>query len=249
MRLFMEITSLTNAKVKTWMKYHQKKYRDKDQCFLVEGEHLIQEAIEADALKVLLLKKESKNIFAWQGECYYVSEEIMKKLSMNVSQISCIGVCHKKSDVFSNDANRILLLDDVQDPGNLGTLVRSAYSFGFDAIFASKNSVDLYNDKVIRSTQGALFHIPYFQMEMKDAISLLKKNDFSIYATALKNAKPLSSFSTTDEKIAIVLGNEGNGVHSSIIDECDTSIKIEMKRFESLNVAVAGGICMYYFRK
>lgn len=243
----MEITSKTNSKVKQWMKYHQKKYRDQDLCFLIEGEHLIEEALEADIVEALMVRKGKDNIFSYNKNVYELSDDVMDKLSMNVSKVDYMALC-KRKEMSISDITRILLLDDVQDPGNLGTLVRTAYSFGFDAIYASKNCVDLYNEKTIRSTQGALFHIPYFQMDLKDAIQMLHDKQFKVLATSLRNAKNLSDIRES-EKMAIVLGNEGNGVHEEIIGLCDGSIIIEMNAFESLNVAVAGGICMYQFRK
>lgn len=243
----MEIISTGNAKVKMWMKYHQKKYREQDQRFLVEGQHLIEEAILANALESLIIRKGKNNIFTHQKNVYYVSDEIIDKLSVNVSKVDYIGICIQPQASFSA-FEKVALFDDIQDPGNLGTMIRTAYSFGFDGIYVSKGCVDTYNEKVIRSTQGALFHIPIKQIHLKEAIGILKNDDFHVYATALRNAKKLSFF-TNENKIALVFGNEGNGIHEDIIALCDASVKIEMSAFESLNVAVAAGICMYYFRK
>lgn len=243
----MEITSKTNAKVKQWVKYHQKKYRDQDKVFLIEGEHLIEEALSKNCVDTLMIRSGSVNRFTFDGPTYYLADEVMDKLSTNISKVYYIALCKQvKKDL--HDATRILLLDDVQNPGNLGTIVRTAHSFGFDGIYASKNCVDLYNEKTIRSTQGALFHIPYMQCDLLDCISTLQKDGFTVLATSLRNAKALSDMEESG-KVAIVLGNEGSGVHDAIIDACDASIKIEMYAFESLNVAIAGGICMYKFRK
>lgn len=239
----MKIVSLSNPKVKQWMKYHKKKYRDKDRCFLVEGEHLIEEAKQAKILKTLLVREGFHYEF---DEVYELSNEIMDRLCVSTSKENVIGVCDMLNlEVKAYD--RILLLDDVQDPGNMGTLIRSAYSFGFDAVYVSKQSVDLYNEKVIRSTQGAMFHIPVICESLENLIPKLRKM-MPVYATSLRNATSLSKIKVSS-KVAIVLGNEGNGVKNTIIDLCDASIMIEMSAFESLNVAVAGGICMYYFRK
>lgn len=243
----MEITSITNNKVKTWMKYQQKKYRDKDTCFLVEGEHLIQEAIMAQCLKSLIVRMGVAHRFANVEEIYYVSDEIMDKLSKNVSHVDFIGVCHK-FEAEPNTMHKVLLLDDVQDPGNLGTMIRTAYSFGFDAIFVSKGCVDVYNEKVVRSTQGALFHIPLIQVELLSMISTLQAEGFVVYATSLRDAKALSQFDD-GSKVALIFGNEGSGVKEEVVAASDASIIIEMASFESLNVAVAAGICMYHFRK
>ncbi|MDD3049129.1 MAG: RNA methyltransferase [Bacilli bacterium] len=243
----MEITSLSNAKVKSWMKYHQKKYRELDKCFLVEGEHLIEEAISANALSVLIIRNGKQNIFSSAYETYYVSDEIIDRLSTNISSVDYMGVCSQKQVCFA-DFKKVLLLDDIQDPGNLGTIIRSAYSFGFEGIFVSKGCVDIYNEKVIRSTQGALFHMPMKQANLSEIIPFLKEKGYLVYATSLQNAIALSEVENK-EQIALVFGNEGQGVHEEIINLCDASIKIEMNAFESLNVAVAAGICMYHFRK
>lgn len=243
----MEITSITNNKVKTWMKYQQKKYRDKDACFLVEGEHLIQEAILAQCLKSLIVRMGVAHSFVDVEEIYYVSDEIMDKLSKNVSHVDVIGVCHK-FEAKPDTMHKVLLLDDVQDPGNLGTMIRTAYSFGFDAIFVSKGCVDVYNEKVVRSTQGALFHVPVIQVELLSMISALQADGFVVYATSLHDAKTLSHFDD-DGKVALIFGNEGSGVKEEVVAASDASIIIEMAAFESLNVAVAAGICMYHFRK
>lgn len=243
----MEITSTSNAKVKNWIKYHQKKYRDLDRRFLVEGEHLIQEAINANDLELLIIRKGKENIFSDAYETYFVSDEIMDRLSLNVSKVDYIGVCYQRKVCFST-FKKVLILDDVQDPGNLGTIIRSAYSFGFEGVFVSKGCVDIYNEKVIRSTQGALFHIPVKQVSIEEIIPILKEKGYHVYATALRNANNLSDYQNED-KIALVFGNEGSGVHEELIELCDASIKIEMAAFESLNVAVAAGICMYHFRK
>lgn len=243
----MEITSKTNTKVKQWMKYHQKKYRDQDGCFLIEGEHLIEEALMENLVEALMIRNGNVNHFTYNGPIYELADEVMDKLSMNVSKVNYMALC-SKIDKRIKHKTRVLLLDDIQDPGNLGTIVRTAHSFGFDIIYASKNCVDLYNEKTIRSTQGALFHVPYEQISLEEIIVQLKQDGFKVFATSLHNAIPLSKAEEC-EKLAIVLGNEGSGVHDHIIDLCDTSIKIEMNAFESLNVAVAGGICMYYFRK
>lgn len=241
----MLITSTTNAKVKQWSKYHEKKYREKDQRFLIENEHLIQEAIQANLLETLILLE--GNHFSFNGEMVHVSEEVMHKLKMNVSLPSMMGVCKMKK-AKSELGQRILLLDDIQDPGNGGTMIRSAYSFGFDSVIFSNKSVDIYNEKLIRSTQGALFHMNVIRGNLEDFIHLCKKNHIPVVATALKDSKPLSEFEVYDS-LALVFGNEGAGISDKILSLADERLTIEMNHFESLNVAIAAGICMYYFRK
>lgn len=242
-----EITSVSNPKVKQWVKYHEKKHRDRDGLFLVEGEHLIQEAIQAGLLKTLILSADCPYTFAFDGECFMVTEEIMKKLRSTVSVNNCIGVCQMK-DSHVSLGDKVILLDDVQDPGNAGTIIRTAYSFGFDAVVFSGHSVDIYNEKLIRSTQGALFHMSVLKGHLPDIINKLKQDGIPVYGTSLRNAKGLSEFKN-QAQTALVFGNEGNGVSEEILDLCDEHLFIEMSQFESLNVAVAAGICCYAFRK
>lgn len=242
-----EITSVSNPKVKQWVKYHEKKYRDRDGLFLVEGEHLIQEAIQADLLVTLIVTKDCPYTFDFTKECYLVSDEIMKKLRTTVSMNTCLGVC-KVKDQHVSLGDKVILLDDVQDPGNAGTIIRTAYSFGFDAVVFSGRSVDIYNEKVIRSTQGALFHMSVLKAHLPDIIRKLKADGSVVYATSLHDAKGLMNFKN-QAKVALVFGNEGSGVSDAILELCDDRIFIEMDRFESLNVAVAAGICCYAFRK
>ena len=242
-----EITSVNNLRVKQWVKYHEKKYRDQDGLFLVEGEHLIQEALQAGLLKTLILSADCPYAFNFDGESFMVTEEIMKKLRSTVSINSCIGVCQMKETSISL-GDKVILLDDVQDPGNAGTIIRTAYSFGFDAVVFSKHSVDIYNEKLVRSTQGALFHLSVLKGDLPDIIHELKQNGLAVYGTSLHHAKGLSAFSN-GSKTALVFGNEGKGVSEEILNLCDDLIFIEMQQFESLNVAVAAGICCYKFRK
>lgn len=242
----MEINSMSNAKVKKWMKYHSKKYRDEDHMFLIEGEHLIEEAIQANALDVLIIRKGNQNIFNFDGDLYEVSNEVMDKLSKNVSSVQYIGVC-RQLNLPMDKEEKVILLDNVQDPGNVGTILRTAYSFGYDAVYLSEGCADVYNEKVIRATQGALFHLPVYQKKLENEIERLKKKKVKVYATSLHEAKFLSTMEK-ENAVALVFGNEGQGVRDKIIQMCDTSIKIEMDAFESLNVAIAAGICMYYFK-
>ena len=111
-----------------------------------------------------------------------VTPQIMKKISKNVSAVHLIAVC-RQTEKPVIDLQRVILLDDVQDPGNLGTMIRTAVSFGFDAVYCSEGCADLYNDKTIRSTQGALFHIPVFRRNLKDVIASFRKDGFRIIAT------------------------------------------------------------------
>lgn len=240
----MVITSVQNTRVKQWMKYHEKKYRDQDKKFIIEGEHLIQEAHQANVISEIITVEGYHHHWD-QYSCHYVSKEVMKKLCGSVSGSKIIAVCNYLTfDKVSK--KRYILLDDVQDPGNVGTIIRTAHSFGYTGVILSKGCADIYNGKVIRSTQGALFHIPVIRMDLLNVIDDLKQQGVKVYATSLTDATSLSNTICHDE-IALVFGNEGKGVSQNILDICDGKIYIEMQAFESLNVAVAAGICMYYY--
>lgn len=242
----MEIKSVSNAKVKTWMKYHSKKHRDIEHKFLIEGEHLIQEALKSECIETILVRLGVSHSFS-HPQIVYVSDEVIQKLSKNISLVDCIAVCHKIK-YATLPQSRVVLLDDVQDPGNVGTIIRTAHSFGFDTVYLSKASADLYNEKTIRSTQGAFFHMRVETVDIEEKIVELQQNDFKVCATALKNAVGLSTIQQVNN-IAFVFGNEGLGVKSNIMDMCDERVFVEMSHFESLNVGIAAGICMYSFRK
>ncbi len=242
----MEIVSLTNEKIKLWGKLHQTKYRKETGLFLIEGEHLIQEAEKAGLIDTVLVKKDVVNPFVMQKEIT-VSAEILRKLSQTTSEPSLIAVCHLWQEPV-HIGKRLILLDDVQDPGNVGTIIRTALSFGFECVVLSANSVDPTNDKVIRSSQGAIFHIPVVQRDLSELITECKANGILTLSTGLQNAIDLNRVEIKEE-VAIVLGNEGQGISQVLRELSDHVVKIEMNAFESLNVAVACGIMCYRFRK
>ena len=238
-----KILSLQNAKVKKLCRLHKKKDRDESGLFLVEGDHLIEEADKAGCLQYVISDEEDK----CGKNGLYVTPEIMKKISCNVSEVHRIGLCRKLKNQCKV-MKRVLILDGVQDPGNLGTLVRTAVSFSFDAVYCSKDTVDLYNEKTVRSTQGAMFHIPVIYGDLTNAVQMLKTDGFRIIATSLHDAHGMSDVQSCD-KMAFIFGNEGQGVSKAMLKESDERLFIEMNGFESLNVAVAGGIVMYAFRQ
>lgn len=239
------ITSVQNNKIKERSKLKSKKARMEQNCFLVEGKHLIQEAIQSNILIELYLLENIENPFDFKVT--YCSQPVMNKLSNQKSDAKMIGIC--KFPSFENKKEKaILLLDDIQDPGNMGTLVRSAYSFGFDAIYLSNNCADLYNPKTIQSSQGSIFHLPAYQCDLSEIIQGKQKAGMTIYATALHNNTMDASKVKIHKPYGILLGNEGQGVKPELIELCNQCVKIEMETFESLNVAVAGSILMYSFQ-
>jgi TrmH family RNA methyltransferase len=190
-----EITSLTNDRVKFWTRLHQSKYRRETGLFLVEGEHLIQEAGKAGLVDTLISVKGVPHGFLF-GTMVEVTKEIMRKLCVTESNSDFVAVCvdWKLPETLGD---KVLLLDQLQDPGNVGTIIRTALSFGFDSIVISENAVDLTNEKVIRASQGAIFHIPTMQADLAETIVKLKKQGIPVLGTGLKQAIDLQDIPVT----------------------------------------------------
>ena len=241
------IQSVNNEYIKSLTKLKQKKYREEAKQFLAEGEHLVQEAINNHLAVEIFCLDESK---VPQTNCKVtlVSKAVLEKITFSKTPQSMVALCNYKNDCIDfKKAKRLFILDGLQDPGNIGTIIRTSLAFGFDGIILSEDSVDLYNDKLLRSCQGANFYLPILQTNIHQSISELQKNGVSVYATSLRNAKNIEEIQKV-EKMAFVLGNEGNGVKDSTIDLCDGSIYIPISKAESLNVAIAGGIVAFNFR-
>ena len=237
------ITSASNNTIKALIKLKQKKYRDETGYYLVEGEHLVEEAMKAKQVECLISTKDITSDLP----IIVVSNEVMSKLSFTKSPQSIMAKCKIKKEKKLIDGKRYLILDDLQDPGNIGTLIRTALAFSIDQVILSNNCVDLYNDKLLRSMQGANFHISCIYDDLKTVISTLKKNNVKIIGSALENGQDIKQIKIS-EKMAFVVGNEGNGMNKDILQECDYVGYIPINTIESLNVAIAGSIMIYYFK-
>lgn len=236
----MLITSVNNDKVKELVKLKDKKYRDNSNSFFVEGQDLCDEAYNSGLLREVYILDGSDNIY--DGIPYsYVSTDVMKKISDMPSITNYFGVCTKK--VENKPGNKIIILDNIQDPGNLGTIIRSATAFNFDTIILSTDTVDLYNPKVVRSTKGMLFNI---NIIVRDLETYLKELDeYTIYGTDVTNGIDISS-EKIPEKLAIVIGNEGKGISDNVRKYCNKFLYINMSnKCESLNAGVSASILMY----
>ena len=243
----MVITSLENDRIKGYLKLKERKNRKKNNEFLVEGTHLVLEACKKGIVKEIILEEEAS--FITDLPVVYVSKEVMKKLSEMDSPSNVMAVCNMLDNKIIG--NKFLLLDDIQDPGNLGTIIRSALAFNVDTIVLSPNTVDLYNPKVVRATQGMMFHINIVIKDLIDVINDLKKKKIPVYGTKVNagiNVRLLRD--ETIDKYALIMGNEGNGVSTDIIDMCDEYLYIKMNdKVESLNVGVATSIILYELNK
>lgn len=237
----MVITSVNNDKIKNICKLNEKKYRDSTNTFLIEGEHLVLEAIRSNLLKELILLEDINIPF--NGPIIYVNDKVMKRISSMDSYPKAIGICYKKKE--EDIGNKVLILEDIQDPGNLGTIIRSSMAFGVDTIILSKKCADLYSSKVIRSTQGMIFHINIIIRDIEDTIKYLKDNNYTIYGTKVDGGVDIRDINIP-KRYALIIGNEGRGMSDNISKLCDEYLYIKMnKMVESLNAGVATSILLY----
>ena len=239
----MLYSSLENPKIKELKKLKTKKYRDILGKFIIEGEHLINEAYSLGYLEeVYTLEGNDINL---DVKVNYVTKEVLKYIT-DLETPTIIGVAKKIEEKEIGD--KLVILDDIQDPGNLGTIIRSSVAFNIDTIVLSNNSVDLYNDKVIRASQGMIFKINIIRKDVIPFISNIK-NDYHIYGTKVNGGNSLKKIEK-QKKFAIIMGNEGKGMSSDLDNLCDEFIYIDMnKECESLNVGVATSIILYELDK
>lgn len=235
------ITSLDNKSVKQLCKLHQKKYRD--DRFLLLDEQLVKIAYDYNYLDTLVytdkLPFEFNNVIE-------VSREVLNKIS-KTDNLNYLGVCRqiKEND---NYGNRVIILDHLQDPLNIGRIMEAAYLFGYDSIILSDESVDIYNEKCIRNSKGSIFKLNICHKNLFDEVKLLKNMGYKVYATGLRNNTKQMHELSNSEKMAFILGNEGSGVDITLMDIADDTVKIDMLNIDSLNVAMAASIIMYYFK-
>jgi TrmH family RNA methyltransferase len=242
----IEITSVNNPHIKALTVLLSKKERYEQGKFLVEGYHLCAAAQSRGVLDEILIcdvKDEVKGITN-----YLVSYDIIKKITKAITPQPIVGVVNIRND-FRYAFTRYLMLDDVSDPGNLGTIIRSAVAFGVEALIMSPGTVDIYNDKVIRATQGTLFDLPYIYVDLQKAIVELKSRNIRIFGTALKNSISIHDVDIPDGW-AIIMGNETRGISEQILGMTDHNVIIPIcPVIDSLNVSVSAGIVLYEFTK
>ena len=241
----MLITSKDNNRIKEIRKLLDKKYSNSKNLFVIEGENLIEEAIKNNLLKELYVLDGENVGFDFPYD--YVTLDVMKSISDLKSTPRLIGVSKyiNKSEL----GNKIVILDDVQDPGNAGTIIRNSVAFGADTIIFSKNSVSPYNEKVLRSTGGMIYNINIIIGNIDEEIDKIKSKGIKVIGTSLLKSKNLEELEILD-KFAIIFGNEGNGVNKNILDKCDEIVRIDMNSLcESLNVSVSSGIILYHMYK
>lgn len=226
------ITSKENSKVKHLKKLSNKKYRDETGEFLIFGEHLIEEAEKHSKIKELYTTNNEK-------KGLLITKSIMSHISPLKSITERVAIVDKLNIKF--ESNKVLILEDVQNPNNVGALLRSASAFGFKKVILSNRCADIYNEKTISASKGAIFHLDITRTDIYEEIKKLKKDGYHVIATSL-TAKGSSSY---ENKIALVLGNEGQGISDKARNLADSFQMIKTETVESLNVVVAGSILMY----
>lgn len=254
----MVITSKDNETIKHIKRLKDKKNRDEYNEFIIEGIKMIDEALKENAkIKSIIICDDCKNQNIIPSDlmyeiaklnCIYVSEKVFNTITDVINPQGIMAVLEKPQNTENTidyTASNFLILDNIQDPGNMGTILRTADSLGLNQIIVSKGSADIYNLKVVRSTMGAIFRVKVIESEnLVKTIKTMKKHKINVYATDLRTDK--SIYSVDYNKSAIVIGNEANGVSNDVLQEATEKIKIPMLgKTESLNAAVATSIILY----
>ena len=240
----MLYSSVNNSKIKELSKLKNKKYRDKQKMFLVEGAHLVMEAYNSGCLKELLLLEGTN--FGLDIDTNYITQKVLKYLSDVESPTGIIGICEYKKMTLKGQ--KLLILDSIQDPGNIGTIIRSSVAFNIDTIVINDKCADPFSDKVIRSSQGMIFKTNIVKKNLYEFLKEIKGKTpiLGTKVTGGKNLKDLEKIS----EFAIIMGNEGKGVSEDLLNLCDEYLYIPMnKECESLNVGVATSIILYELTK
>ena len=253
------ISSKDNELVKNIKKLKDKKYRDLENVYIVEGIKMLKEAIVENASikqiiicddceKSDLISKEMMYEIA-KYDCVYVTSKVFKYITEVQTPQGVMAIIEKnnRDKEINYDEDIIVALDDIQDPGNLGTILRTIDSIGLSQVLISKGTADPYNPKVVRSTMGAIYRVKVIECDdLKETLKEIKKNKFKILATSLDDSK--SIYDIKYNKKVIVIGNEANGVEEEIVKLSDEKIKIPMLgKTESLNASVATGIVLYEY--
>lgn len=243
------IESNQNKIIKEVNALKAKKERDKTGLFILEGKRLVDEIPNSWEIKYLL-KAESYSENINFENVYTVKDSLFEKISETVNPQGILAVCHiKEFDVTNVDYSNspfFVVLENVTDPGNMGTLIRTADAAGADGIFLSKGCVDIYNPKVIRATMGSIFHLPiYRNLNLMNLMEDFKNNNVKTLAAHLKGTStPYKVDMTT--ACAVIIGNEANGLSDEISEMASDLVKIPMPgKAESMNAGIAGGILIY----
>lgn len=260
--MYREITAANNKNIKHLKSLNKKKYRDIFSEYLIEGIKILEEAISCkENIKTVIINdkfinmkksgKLLKKLYAINVDVYKLPDKVFESISNTENSQGIVGVVGAKRlsiKQFIEDVNPSFLIfcENINDPGNMGTIIRTADASGVEAVIVSKGCVDIYSPKTVRSTMGSLFHLPVIKVDdTLGAISYLKAKGFKIICTYLTNAEYYYNINIQNKSI-IIIGNEANGVSERLKAQADCLVKIPiLGKAESLNVAVASGILMY----
>jgi RNA methyltransferase, TrmH family len=253
----MEISSVHNPRVKEWAQLAERKHRDKQGLFIVEGTHLVQEALRHRAnIQVIAYSIErgiSEELREWydEGELEWigVSEAVLAKCTDTQTPQPVFAVVgkseHEIDSLLRLEGSLVVVVDGVQDPGNLGTIIRSADAVGADGVLLGRGTVDLYNPKTVRSTMGSLFHLPIIEAELPEVLRQASERGIQVLGTSLQAS---STCYEADLRPAtwIIVGNEGRGVSTEVSSIVTRNVIIPIPgHAESLNVAMATTVLLY----
>ncbi|MFC5530075.1 TrmH family RNA methyltransferase [Cohnella yongneupensis] len=257
------ISSAANPRVKEWAKLLDRKYREREGKFLLEGVHLVKEALDARwSLEVVAFDEGSE--VADQFASYMdeveeaehgpswvpVSPDVIAKCSGTETPQPIFAVALKRPPerdaLFGEDRALVAVLDGVQDPGNVGTIVRSAAACGATAVVLGKGTADLYNPKTIRATMGALFHVPVLEADLSELLPEARQNGAAVAGTSLQSSRSCYDYDFRGRGVWLVFGNEGSGMSACVSELVDDNLIIPMSgRAESLNVAMAATVLLF----
>ncbi|MFD1954352.1 TrmH family RNA methyltransferase [Paenibacillus thailandensis] len=250
----MIITSIHNERVKQWASLLDKKYRDRTGQFLIEGIHLVKEALLAGAAIRAIVYDADRGVplelesFAGQGEWIAASPAVMAKCTGTDSPppvFAAVDKPQRDDAALFAENSLVVVLDGVRDPGNVGTIIRGADAAGADAVVLGKGCVDLYNPKTVRSTMGSLFHLPVVEADLAELLPQAKARGIKLVGTSLQARHTCYSYDWKQPSW-MLFGSENDGLSPSSLEAVDEAVIIPMKgKAESLNVAMAATVLLY----
>ena len=242
--MIQTINSKDNARVKYAYSLKMGKFRHLHHQFLIEGKKNVEMALKANKVEEIFSLKPLDNV-SKSVKQYLVNQQIVEKLTSNKNPDGIIAICHFLDYEIKEDFHKVVYLDHLSDPGNIGTIIRTSLALGYDAVILSENSCDLYNEKVIAASKGSIFFIPVFEGNLKD---LLPNHQVVVTHLSDKTIDVENAKKALKKDFVIVFGNESKGASQDIIKEADLMVKIPIEKIDSLNVSVAAGIVLYLFR-
>ena len=238
------IESVNNKEVVFLSKLRDTKSIKENKMYIVETPHLVEEAYKAGVLLKVITSDETLNTY--NVPTVLMNQKCMEKISTLKTPPTVMGLVSLKENKEIK-GKRIIILDNVQDPGNVGTIIRSALAFNVDTVILSNDSVNIFNEKLVRSSEGNIFKMNVVTMDTIEAIKKIKEMNIDVYYADMFGKEEISKVKASS--YALVMGSEGKGISDKVKNECTKSIRIEMnENTESLNVAVASSIIMYSLR-